>query len=411
MRESVGYSAPLMIPPHGPSFGFGAIVAAAFSGTGRDLQQLEEAYAERADCPCAVWLPTARAGICWALRVAIREGAAVIAPAFTCGVVHEAIVRSGGKLEPVDIPETGFLVDEGLLVSGLRVPYALVLCEIYGHAYDLGKISAMARRPPMIRIIDMAMSVLHRGLFQSLEARDFAVISFGLGKSMYAGYGAMGFTRDSGLADRVKRLRDSAIQSPAFKSCVSRVADVSLRTALARPAINSVAKRLRSRRPEWNPSEVAFTGIPDSWLKGAPFAGALPSNRVDRGLAMWNLAHADALRQKRLDLARRYEQNLAGAKGIVLPASSPNALSHYTLRVPSASRMRLRQKLYDAGIATSSMWEFPSHLDKEQFPNAHRLSREVVSLPLSCALTPADVDRICERLGRSVEDILPRLCG
>src|ERR1035441_9943808 len=94
----------LMIPLHRPPFGIGTVMASMLPGGGRrSLQRLEESYAEASGCAAAVWLPSARGGICWALCAAIGIQTTVIGPAFTCAAVHEAMVRSGGNvrlLEP-----------------------------------------------------------------------------------------------------------------------------------------------------------------------------------------------------------------------------------------------------------------------------------------------------------------------
>lgn len=383
-----------MIQPHGPSFGFRAIAGALL---GRDIrvQNLEEAYAERAGCPGAVWLPSARSGICWALRAAIAEGTPVRTPAFTCPVVHESVVRSGGSLEPVDVRESGFLVDPQLLDRRATRPHAIIQCAVFGHAYDPSTTSAA-----VLRVLDMAMSVPEWELLNSLRERDFAVISFSPAKCMDAGYGAIGLTRDLELAQEVRRHRDAALAHTGPKLIYTRLSAVTRRTLIAYPWINSTAKRARSHRPKDAPVPPGAGRIPAAWLDGTRFEGAFPSTRIDRGLALRNLIHSDAGRRKRFDLSRRYAQNLAGHPGMVLPESSLHALSHFTIRVPASARTLLRQKLYDSGIGTATLWRFPPWLEPDRFPNAHRLSLEVVNLPLSVTLSHSDVDRICEVLRR-----------
>ena len=74
-----------------------------------------------------------------------------------------------------------------------------------------------------------------------------------------------------------------------------------------------------------------------------------------------------------------------------------HALSHYTIRVPGPTRTLLRQRLHDAGICTTTLWRFPTWLEPDQFPNAHRLSlegRQPALCPVTLSLS--DVDRICD---------------
>ncbi|MBL9175026.1 MAG: DegT/DnrJ/EryC1/StrS aminotransferase family protein [Verrucomicrobiales bacterium] len=391
-----------MIQSHGPSFGFRSI-AGALLGREIRVQDLEDAYAERAGCPGAVWLPSARAGICWSLRAAIAGGTSVLTPAFTCPAVHEAVVRSGGKLEPVDAAESGFLVDPNRTIRGGTERRAVVLSAIYGHAGALFSQGLSKTPGVLLRVWDMAMSAPEWGLLNGLGERDFAVISFSRGKCMDAESGAIGLTRDLELAREVRRLRDAALSPGGSKLLLARLSAVTLRTLLTTPWINSVSKRVRSHRPKNAPASPVAAGIPKAWLDVTRFEGAAPSTRVDRGLALRNLIHADPWKQKRLDLAQRYARNLAGAEGIVLPEFSPQALSHFTIRVPASARTLLRQRLYDAGIGTSTLWRLPPGLNPDQLPNAHRLSLEVVNLPLSVTLLNSDVDRICDVLRRSTD--------
>src|SRR6185369_10185549 len=89
--------------------------------------------------------------------------------------------------------------------------HALVLSEPYGHAYDLEALDRASAVKPKIRIVDSALAVPHRALFARLRGNDFAVVSFGSGKTVYAGWGAMGFTRDAALAKEVRKIRDGML--------------------------------------------------------------------------------------------------------------------------------------------------------------------------------------------------------
>src|SRR5437588_7753981 len=193
-----------MIPLHRPPFGLGtAMVSSLTNGKSKSIEALEQAYAQVAGCPYAVWLPSARAGICWALRVSIGERTKIVGPAFTCSVVHEAMARSGGAMELIDAAAEGFLMQPEALADSRSGTHALVFCETYGHCYERTQLEGEGSAAATVRIIDMAMSVPQRMLFERFRGNDFAVISFGAAKSMYAGWGAMGFTRDEGLAGAV----------------------------------------------------------------------------------------------------------------------------------------------------------------------------------------------------------------
>ena len=412
-----------MIPLHRPPFGIGTVMVSMLpGGERRSLQRLEESYAEASGCAAAVWLPSARAGICWALRAAIGIQTTVIGPAFTCAAVHEAMVRSGGNVRLLEPGESDFLMDERTLFESLTGNYALVLCEAYGHGYDLVQLQARAVSPPVVRIVDMAMSVPHPALFQGIRSNDFAVISFGQGKSMYAGWGSMGFCRDLTLAREVRRLRDALLAPGVFGLLLQRAARVSLQTAAHYPPVYSIAWKL------WYPGRAALTrvkqvqpggssemalkpppvGFPAAWSDNQSRSKewSLPSTRLDRGLASRNLQQAESAFETRLALARRYHENLQDAKAIICPKVSPYALSHYTIRVGARIRNSVKQRLLKDGIYTISLWTFPPHLDKDRFPATFRASSEVINLPLAPWMSNKHVDWVCERVIQCVETCL-----
>jgi dTDP-4-amino-4,6-dideoxygalactose transaminase len=396
-----------MISLNRPPFGISAVVASALANGKRNhVQQFEAAYAAAAGCFYAVWLPTARAGICWALRASVGERTTVVGPAFTCSAVHEAMVRSGGRIHLVDAEDDGFLMSEEALLPLQGGNYAMVLSEVYGHTYDLARLERRAASPPAVRIVDMAMAVPHPALFERLHANDFAVISFGRGKSMFAGSGAVGFTRNQALANEVRNQRDAILLRGGFRLLLQRAAKVSLRTLAQYPAVYPLARRLQSWVPAEEFPEMPAIGFPPAWSNDGTLAlnWKLPSTRLDRGLALRNLDRADYFRQARLALARRYHTNLDEANGILRPKISPEALSHYTVRVSPAIRPLAHERLHLSG----SLWAFCHYLDKSLFPNAFRLSCSVLNLPLSPWMSLHQVDRVCEVLRRCVEDCANR---
>jgi dTDP-4-amino-4,6-dideoxygalactose transaminase len=413
-----------MIPLHRPGFGLGTVLASLLSEKGsRSLRRLEEAYTEASGGVWAVWLPSARAGIGWALRASLDSPAKVIGPSFSCTVVHEAMVRSGGELHLVDPGPESFLMEPQSVSVLERGRHALVLCEVYGHTYGLAELERNAVSPPVVRVVDMAMSVPCPALFERLRPHDFAVISFGNGKSMYAGWGGIGFTRERALADAVGRLRDLAAAPGDSKLLLRRALGIGLRTAAHYPWVYGLSWRLWYRgrpmlrraggvlRPtcstEPGPSGPAGgeAQIPQAWFDEHTCAPEwrLPSTHLDRGLALWNLRQAHSFHTARLALARRYAENLEAVKGIIRPAASSSALSHYTVRIDAAIRNTVKQRLWEKGVYTISLWTFPAHLDRQRFPNTFRLSSEVINLPLSPWMSTDDVDRVCELLSGAVK--------
>jgi dTDP-4-amino-4,6-dideoxygalactose transaminase len=71
-------------------------------------------------------------------------------------------------------------------------------------------------------------------------------------------------------------------------------------------------------------------------------------------------------------------------------------MSHYTIRVPADYRGPMRQALLRSEIDTGTLFHLPSYLSPTEFPNAGKISEEVINLPLDAHLSEADVDYISE---------------
>jgi dTDP-4-amino-4,6-dideoxygalactose transaminase len=372
---------------------------------------VEAAYAAASGLH-TVWLPSARAGICWALRAATGPQTRIIGPAFTCSVVHEAMVRSGRPVELIDAATDGFGMDLPTLQAAQPEDCALVLSEPYGHTYDLAALTQQTGPRPKLRIVDTAMAVPHPSLFARLQTNDFAVISLGTGKSMFSGWGSIGFTHEAALAGEVARQRDTWLAHAGTKLALVRAAKTVLRAAAHYPLIYGTTRQLwyqaqalrrRSRRsaaaPEANPAppENLTPEFPGAWATdqtcGAEWR--LPSTYSDRRLALWNLRASTDAHATRLEQAARYQQNLAAVPGLRLPPKSAYALSHYTVRVSAECRDRMKEALRRRGVYTVSLWTFYAHLDRHKYPNAFRLSSEVINLPLSPWLKLTQVDQVC----------------
>ena len=120
---------------------------------------------------------------------------------------------------------------------------------------------------------------------------------------------------------------------------------------------------------------------------------------------------------RRGTLAKRYFANFATQNvGLLPPLPRTAADEGYSwnmfcillpLHALTVSRRAFRDAMEARGIGTGVSYEalhlctlgrrFGGH--EGQFPNAERIARETVSLPLHAAMAEADVDRVCEAVG------------
>ena len=128
------------------------------------------------------------------------------------------------------------------------------------------------------------------------------------------------------------------------------------------------------------------------------FQGALLCAKL-RHLERWN--------ERRRVIAARYDRGFEGADGITplhRHAASQHAYHQYTVRVVGATpRDTVLAGLAKAGIGAAVHYPIPVHLQEAAaawgygegaFPNAERLAREVLCLPVHPFLEDDDVDRV-----------------
>ena len=121
------------------------------------------------------------------------------------------------------------------------------------------------------------------------------------------------------------------------------------------------------------------------------------------------LPHLEEWNERRRTNAHHYDQAFAGSKAIRPLASAADSLHgyhQYTVRI-AGDRDAVLAKLGEHGVHCGVHYPTPIHLQPVakdwgfgpgSFPNAERLAREVLCLPIHPFLAPADVDRVAETL-------------
>lgn len=383
-----------MIPRHRPPFGaLDALALSARAIGADDVAVSEAALADACRVPHALLLPSARAGIAWALESAGARVAATTA--LTCPVVHDAIARAGARLVPLDVAPGGFLVDVERLARAAADGAALVLCELYGHPYDLDALAAIAPDAPL-RVVDLAMTVPTPEVAARLAERDVGVVSLGIGKCCYAGFGGVALVRDAARAAALRRLRDRRLERAGGTLAIGRALALWARTLAHERWLYRFSRglqELRSRR-----RGAAGGGGRDA---AAP-EWSQPSTVIDRAV----LAHVRARFAQdaahRRTLADRYQAALAGCEAVAPPPATPQARSHYTVRVAPAARELVRRRLWRAGVDTGTFFGLPTSLAETDFPHAAAVGRALVNMPLNYDMSTSDVGHVVTTLRRSV---------
>jgi dTDP-4-amino-4,6-dideoxygalactose transaminase len=136
---------------------------------------------------------------------------------------------------------------------------------------------------------------------------------------------------------------------------------------------------------------------------------------IQAGVLTVKLRHLAAWNEKRRELARRYDELLAGlGDALALPAEPPWARGVYHLYVVALpERDRVWAVLEAAGIETGVHYPVPLHLLEAyaclgfrpgDFPVAERAASQVLSLPLYPGLVPTQQERVVAALRLALKD-------
>jgi dTDP-4-amino-4,6-dideoxygalactose transaminase len=324
-----------------------------------------------------------------ALRALGRPSGKVVLPAVVCPSPASVTLYAG--LEPVfcDISLDDFNLDPASLVRVLdRHPDAVAVMPVhlYGQAAPMETITAIARARGLAVIEDAAQAVGGSCQGRPLGSfGDISILSFGHTKTLDTGWGGAALTDDDGHAERMRAARDELPACPAN--------------------LNELYAEYRRVYYALKPLAVANPRLDELFL---PLPGlfrdmhlfTLDESRVAPIQAA--LDRLPALVAARRQHARLYREELAGTD-LHLPREDAAAAPwRFSFLAGSDRAPALTAALRTAGIDASN-WYPALHRwyaagrrqDEALFPNARRLTREIVNLWVEPRLTAADIARTC----------------
>jgi dTDP-4-amino-4,6-dideoxygalactose transaminase len=165
---------------------------------------------------------------------------------------------------------------------------------------------------------------------------------------------------------------------------------------------------------------LRFHGIsrlPDGTRDVVEAGGKFNLSDVSAVIGLHQLAQLPDFLKQRAALAGRYFDRFPQLPGVVLPPKgvAGQSWNMFCVLFPfeslGLSRKAFRDQLQAWGINTGLSYE-ALHLStvgrrfgyrEGQFPNAERISRETVTLPLHAAMQIGDVDRVCEAIPAALQ--------
>jgi dTDP-4-amino-4,6-dideoxygalactose transaminase len=318
-------------------------------------------------------LTSATAAIEVALQLAdIGPGAEVITSAQSFFTVLNMIAKVGARPVFVDCDLVTRNIDLARVEAAITPATRAIMPTHYpGALVDMDALHALARRHRLRVIEDAALVLGSRWRGTPVGAfGDLVTFSFHPNKNITSIEGGALVVNDAAEAARVEVLRFHGITYDADRT-----------------------------------RDVAFPG------------GKFNLPDVNARIGCAQLERLPAFLARRRRLVDRYFERLAGDPACVLPPRPQTARDDdyswnmFCILLP-LDRMRLtrkqfRDELEARGIATGISYE-ALHLctlgrqfggSAGQCPNAERIGRETVTLPLHTGMVEADVDRVCDAIG------------
>lgn len=283
-----------------------------------------------------------------------HDGDEVIVPAMTFIATAEAVVRAGLKPVLVDVGADALINPE--LVEAAITPRtrAIIPVHLYGQTANMAAIVSLARRHGLLVLEDAAQAHGGEGVVASIQSvpdvRHAAAFSFYPGKNLGAlGDGGAVVTHNESLARRVRSIANYGAETKylhAYEGCNSRLGE-----------LQAAALRIK-------------------------------------------LSRLDADNERRREIAAQYSQRIAHPD-IRLLACNPCSSVWHIYPIFTPHRHELQSHLRDCGVATLVHYPLPVHLQpcmssycRGQYPEAERIAREELSLPISPVMDSAEVERV-----------------
>jgi len=303
----------------------------------------------------------------------IAQGDEVIVPTFTFTATADAVLYCNAKPILADVDENTFNISLKSIKKKIsKKTKAIILVHYGGQACDLDEIIKFAKKSNISLIEDCAHSLgstYHNQFCGSFGATG--CFSFYPTKIITTGEGGMLTTNNKEIFNKSKSLRSHSMTKLPFE----REGDADWRYDIIDLGFNYRLDEIRS------------------------------------ALGISQLKRINLINKYRINIAKKYSQELKKIKGITIPKKLPdrNHIFHlYTIKIERnfhLTRNEVFQKLHAAGIGTSVQY-LPLHLmtfnkrkyNLNDFPNANKIKDQIISLPIFPRMTKNQIQYVINTL-------------
>ena len=345
-------------------------------GTGPKVKKFEENFSVYKNSKYAVAVNSCTAALHLSLiSLGLKEGDQVITTPLTFCSTINAIIHAGATPVLADVDKDNMNIDPEKIEGSITDKTKCILpVHFAGMPCDMGKIMKIAKRKNLHVIEDCAHAIESKfdgkntGTFG-----DFGCFSFYVTKNLVTGEGGMITTNDYDKANRLKKLALHGLSKDAWK----RFSD---------------------------------KGYQHYFVEEAGFKYNMMDIQASIGIHQLNKIEDNWIARKKI---WDYYNEILSDLPIVLPTQPKDNTKHayhlYTILIDKdlagITRDNFINKMNNSKIGTGVHYlSIPEHpyykksfgWDCKNFPNATRIGRQTVSLPLSPKLSSNDVERVVQ---------------
>jgi dTDP-4-amino-4,6-dideoxygalactose transaminase len=351
-----------------------ATMRSGWLGTGPRVARFEREFAAYKGAEHAAAVNSCTAALHLALLASgVKPGDEVVTTALTFCATVNAIIHAGATPVLADVDPVTMNIDPADVTRKLTGrTKALVPVHFAGRPCDMKSLSALAERHGMKMIEDCAHAI--ETVYHGRKAGtfgDFGCFSFYVTKNVVTGEGGMVLTRREEDLARIKVLALHGMSKDAWK---------------------------RFSDEGYKHYQVVDAGFKYNMMD---IQAAIGIHQLERVEANW---------QRRQEIWQRYDEAFAGLP-VTRPAADEPDTRHayhlYTLLIEERTARTSRDHFLDGmtrqnigvGVHYLSIPEHPYYQEAfgwrpEDFPNAMRIGRQTVSIPLSARLSDSDVEDV-----------------
>ena len=332
------------------------------SSLGQYVKRFEQEFA--AYCGAGYGLATHSGTVALHLTLValgIGPGDEVIVPSLTFVATANAVTYTGATPVFVDSEESTWNIDPQAVAQAIsRRTRAIIAVHLYGHPADMDPLRALADEHSLILIEDAAEA--HGARYHGRRAGslgDVAVFSFYGNKIITTGEGGMIVADDPDLIERCHFLGNQA---------------------------------KTQENPYWH-TEIGYN---------------YRMTNMQAALGVAQLERIEEFIAVRARNAGHYTRRLSEAPGLALPPCAEwaeNVYWMYTVLVEESYGLErdalmvcLRQRGIDSRPVFYPLHRLPMYDQGRHLPVAEDIGRRGINLPSGSALTPAQVDTVCDAL-------------